>query len=481
MQIVSDVFKPSRFESKGSITLRGVNINYHTVCEDNVFYDETGKPLASVFSYSYFRDGVADIKKRPVIFAFNGGPGTSSMMVHIGFLGTTRIKYGNIDDGSIPLPPYESCDNPQCLLDIADLVLVDPVGTGLGRLLDEESYSKFYGIEEDAEALLAFIQMWLARYNRWQSPKYLCGESYGCTRAAVAAGLGSIHGSARAYSMAFDGIIFIGNTVTNSKYFAEDMKIYPAVLAFPTLAAANWYHNHPSDQSVEDFVAEAKRFADTEYLLALYRGESLVGEEREHIIERVMYYTGVGRDYLVTRNLHLEDEDFRSEVARKLGKSVARLDARITRPLYEKEVEEHTIGRWDDPSEGKYNPFFQSVLLGELFPKLGIKDFDRTFVSTAHLDAKWNHNTKERTTAQHLAAAMRRIPGMRAFFINGWYDICTQIGILYYALDHSSLPMDRVFVKGYPSGHMAYLGEDNIEAVTSDMRTFIMGQDPTRK
>jgi len=475
----TDVFAPSRFTGEGKVTLRGVEIPFHTVSEDNVFYDDEGKPIASIFSYSYFRSDVKDTKSRPVLFGFNGGPGTSSMMVHVGFLGPKRVKYGEVDDDGLPLPPYESCDNAQCLLDIADLVLIDPVGTGFGRLLDESKKDQFYGIEPDAETILTFIQSWLARYNRWQSPKYLVGESYGCTRASTVAGMGSLSGSDRAYSVTFDGLIMIGNTVTVGKFFSDKAPVYPSVLAFPTLAAVNWYHNHPSNQTVEEFVAEAKRFADTEYLLALYQGESLVGEVRERIIERVMYYTGVSREYLEKRALAVDDVEYRREVIRKKGRSVARLDGRITRPLYSPFLDEEQWGIRDDAAEGKYNAFFQSVLCGEVFPLLGIK-WDRNFVNSHSLYSSWNNEIKGRNTSLSLSSAMRRTPTMRTFFVNGWYDICTQIGILYYTLDHSGLPMDRVFVKGYKAGHMSYLGEDNIQEVTDDMYAFMKGGDPTK-
>jgi len=473
----TDVFAPSRFTSEGCIELRGATVPYRTVCEDNVFYDDAGKPLASIFSYSYFRADVEDVKSRPVLFGFNGGPGTSSMMVHVGFLGTKRVKYGEVDAEGLPLPPYESCDNAQCLLDIADLVVIDPVGTGFGRLMDESQGSKFYGIEQDAEAILTFIQSWLARYNRWESPKYVVGESYGCTRAATVAGIGSLAGSDRAYSVTFDGLIFIGNTVNVGTHFRDKSPVYPAVLAFPTLAGVNWYHNHPSTQTVDAFVAEAKQYADTEYLLALYQGESLTGEARERVIERVMYYTGVSREYLERRNLEVEDVEYRGQVVRSKGRSVARLDGRITRPIHNPELNEQTIGIRDDAAEGKYNSFFQSVLCGTVFPMLNIK-WERNFVNSHSLWASWNNEIKGLNTSQCLSAAMRRVPGMRAFFVNGWYDICTQIGILYYTLDHSGLPMERVYVKGYEAGHMAYLGEDNIQAVTDDMYTFIRGGNP---
>jgi len=478
--LLTDVFTPSRFTSEGSITLRGVKVPYHTVCEDNVFYADDGKPMASIFSYSYFRSDVSDPKTRPVLFGFNGGPGTSSMMVHVGFLSTKRMKYTEADADSIPLPPYVGIDNEQCLLDIADIVVIDPVSTGFGRLFNEEYKDKFFGIEPDAEAILTFIQMWLARYNRWQSPKYMVGESYGCTRAATVAGMGSTVGSDRAYSVAFDGIIMIGNTVSTGKYFSDKKPVYPGVLAFPTLAATNWYHNHPSKQTVEEFVAEAKKFADTEYLLALYQGEALQGKARENIIKKVIYFTGVSREYLEKRGLEVDDVEFRAQVARKKGKYVSRLDGRITRPLIQPGLDEATWGMRDDPAEGKYNPSFQSVLQGEVFPMLNIK-WDRNFVNSHSLYMSWNNEIKGRNTSMSLSTAMRRVPGMRTFFVNGWFDICTQIGILYYALNHADLPKDRIFVKGYKAGHMAYLGEENIQEMTDDMYTFMTGGDPTKK
>ncbi len=476
----TDVFTPSRFTGKGTITLRGAQVPYNTVSEDTVFYDDEGKAIGSIFSYSYFRSDVDDLKARPVIFGFNGGPGTSSMMVHVGFLSTKRIKYNeDIDHEGTPLPPYEFVDNPQCLLDIADLVLIDPVGTGFGRLLDETKKDMFWGIEPDAESILTFIQAWLARYNRWQSPKYLVGESYGCTRAATVAGRGSLGASDRAFSVPFDGIVMIGNSVVVQKHFWDKAPIYPAVLAFPTLAAIHWYHNRPSEQTVDEFAAEAKKFADTEYLLALYQGNTLEGEAREHVIQKVMYYTGVSREYLERRGLVVEDGEFRSEVIREQGRSVARLDGRITRPHYEPFMEEQRRGAWDDCSQGKYDPHFQSILCGEVFPMLGIKDWDRNFVNSAAV-RPWNNDIKGQNTSKSLAAAMRRVPNMRTFFINGWYDLATQTGIIYYLLDHEDLPLDRTFLKGYPAGHMAYLGEDNIQAVTDDIYTFIKGGNPTK-
>lgn len=475
-------FTPARFESDGEIELRGQRVPYHTVSEDNVFYDKSGKALASIFSYSYFRSDVKDTANRPVVFGFNGGPGSSSMHVHAGFLGATRLVYEETDRAT-SLPPYKSMDNPDCLLDIADVVLVDPVGTGYGVLLDEGSANKFFGIEEDAEALLMFVEKWLHRYGRWSSPKYIIGESYGCTRAATAAGIAATRSHERSYAVAFDGIVMIGNTVTTGKYFEREVPVEHAVVAFPSYAAIHWYHNRPTDESLEAFVARAKEFADTTYLSALYKGRRLQGEEREEVIRQICGFTGVSRQYLADRDLRIEDETFRLEVIKDKGASVARFDGRITRPRYTPEEVEKTAGLWDDASSDRYGSFFFGVLTGTIFPKLNIH-LDRVYVPSACMydmftkEDKWNREAPMGTTGEQLRSAMYRMHGLRVFFANGYYDTATHIGIIDYMLDHAGLPMDRVCLKGYPSGHMIYIGEDNVKALCDDVRDFLEGGMP---
>ncbi len=472
--IKPDDFKPARFETEGTITLHSEKIRYQTISEDNVFYSKDGKPLASIFSYSYFRQDVKDVNSRPVIFGYNGGPGSSSMYVHAGFLGTRRIRYGE-PDRPTSFGPFEVIDNPDCLLDIADLVLVDPVGTGYGVLIDESAKDEFLGIEPDAEALLAFIERWSRRYGRTLSPKYLVGESYGCTRSAIAAGIAATSGKERAYGVAFDGIVMIGNTVTVGKYFAEGLPVDACVLGFPTYAGVHWYHHHPTDQTVEEFVMEAKKWADTEYVLALYRGESLTEEEKEHVIERVCYYTGVSREYLLKNGLKIDDNTYRSEVCKKDGKAVSRYDGRITRPLLEPENDEMKKGLWDDATADRYDPYFYAALTGDLLAKLGVH-LDRNYVNMMNYWKDWNKEEKMGTTGEQLRNAMTRRPGMRTMFANGWFDLCTETGYVFHTLDHAGLPKDRVTFRGYPSGHMIYIGEENVKALCEDIRAFIQNK-----
>lgn len=475
-------FVPKRFEAEHTITLNGVTIPYRTVAEDNVFYDKTGKPIASIFSYSYLRTDV-DPTNRPVLFGFNGGPGSASYFVHAGFLSTKRVAYTDEITRPTALPPYNVIDNPDCLLDVADIVVVDPVGAGYGILLDETQADKFWGIEQDAEALNYFVQMWLHRYNRYCSPKYLVGESYGCTRSAVAAGIAVGDSHERGFSMAYDGIVMIGNTVTCGKYFGKEMPVEQSVLAFPTYAAVNWYHNHPSEQTIEEFVGEAKAFADRDLVLALYRGSDLQGQEREEILKKISYYTGCSKEYLEKRNLRIEEHTFRQEVCKDKGLSVARFDARITRVRYTPEIEEEKKGLFDDASSNCYSPFYLSAVCGVIHPMMGIQ-LDRTYVSSfSTYDEKeqkslWNRDEKLGTTGEQLNKAMRMTPGMRTFFANGRMDCATYTGLIDYTLTHSGIPTDRVCRKNYNSGHMIYYGEENCRELCEDIRSFVTGGMP---
>ena len=471
-------FTPTRFESDGKIVLSGQEIPYHTVSEDNVFYSPDGKPLASIYSYSYFRSDVEDTSKRPVVFGFNGGPGSSSMYVHAGFLGAKRIVYGE-PDRPTSLPPYEVIDNPDCLLDIADVVLVDPAGTGYGQIFDPEHAKDFLGIEEDAEALLTFIEQWMHRYNRWLSPKYLVGESYGCTRNAIAAGIAATRGKERSYGIAFDGLVMIGNTVTVGKYFGKDIPVESSVIGFPTYAAINWYHNHPTDQPLEEFVKEAKEFAGKDYLVALYQGSRLQGEEREKILEKLMYYSGMTREYLEDRDLRIDSATFRIEIIRESGRSAARFDGRITRPVYTPRQVEEKTGLWDDASSDRYGAYFYAAVTGAILPSLNVK-LNRQYISSLGVYKDWDQEESMGTTGEQLRNAMCRVHGMRTFFANGWYDGATLTGHVFYTMDHGGLPLDRVYFKGYPSGHMIYLGEENCHNLCADIRKFILGEDPSK-
>lgn len=472
----TDVFKPARFIGHGEVVIDNKTIPFRSVSEDNVFYDRDGKPIASVFSFSYFREDAENAASRPVIFAFNGGPGSSSCMLHVGFLGPRRMAFRDNINSLSSMPPYRVQNNPECLLDIADIVIVDPVATGFGLLLDESHSEDFFGIKEDAEAILNFMQLWLQRYERWSSPKYIIGESYGCTRAAMIAELASGPGTDRCYDIAFDGIMFIGNTVTTGQYFGRDVPVEKAVLGFPTYAAINWYHNTDHSVPLNEWVRDAKTFADNDYLVALYKGASLKDDEKKHVVNAIMHYTGVSESYIYSHHMKIDSYSVKNEILRDKRLAVSRLDGRVTRSLYSSPYDEIEYGMTSDAVRGRYNPVFLGSLISECFPVLGIHSFERQYKSAIKISKSWNKDT-DLTGAECLRNAMQRLPELRLFFANGYYDLTTEIGILYYMLDHADLAMDRVSVKGYPSGHMIYLGDDNIAELSDDLRAFIKASD----
>lgn len=474
-------FKPTYFKSEHEITLNNETFKYDAIAEDNPFYDKNGNPIASIYSYSYIRKDIKDYHSRPVMFCYNGGPGTSSMYVHLGFLAPKRIIYKETDRLT-SLPPFEIKDNEECLLDIADIVCIDPVATGYGLLIDESKGKEFFSIEQDGEAILSFIQKWLTKYNRMSSPKYLFGESYGCTRNAFVAGFGVEGTKNRSYSIAFDGIINVGNTVTPNKYFAEGMPAEQSVLCFETYAATNYYHNKPSDKSLREFVKEAKEFASSEYMLALYKGRSL--ENKQEILDKVSYYTGLSKEYLISNDLKIDEEAFRREVIKNQGKAVSRLDTRITRPLFEPQTLEDKT--FDDAMSDRYDPYFLASTVSYLTDELGVK-MDRTYASYFNAwdkdnpDYNWSFEEKSGNTGEHLTRAMHKNFGMRVFFVNGYYDSATYSGYIDYLLNHTDLPLDRVTRKDYESGHMIYLGEDNTKELSKDVRDFLLGKMPSNE
>lgn len=479
---IMDPFHPAHFHSDGTLQLNGQTVSYRTVSEDNVFYDDSGNAIASVFSFSYFRNE-ENPSDRPVLFCFNGGPGSSSMLIHAGCFGTKRIAYPESVVEHPSLPPYKVIDNPNCLLDAADLVMVDPVGTGFARLLDPAAKEQFLGIEADAEALVVFIQHWLTKYHRWNSPRYLVGESYGCTRAVTAAAIACSNGKKDSYHLAFNGIICIGNTITTASYFNRGIPVEYAVEALPTMAAIHWYH-HLSDSGIplEEFVSKARQFADHDYLIALHKGIFLTDAEKAQLAEQLMYYTGVSEEYLEKRDFRLERISFCKEVLRKDKKVVSVYDGRFARQEFLPQIDEESGRFFSDASMARYGTACQAALHSAILPALGIHDFDRVYIASTSYGSElekaplWNFETERYHSADRLSFVMNAIPGMRLMFINGYYDLCTQTGVLRHTLSHAHVDPDRIHLKEYPSGHMAYIGEENVRDISNDIREFICKQ-----
>jgi carboxypeptidase C (cathepsin A) len=461
--IIDECREKSRFVSKGEVTLHGVRIPYDTVCEDNFFLNEDGKAVASIFSYAYFRSDIEDNSARPILFAYNGGPGCGSLWVHMGLFGPKRLKTG--DELNIsPVPPFELEENPHCLLDICDIVLVDPVGTGLGRLFDESKKEEFFSTDKDVESLAIFIDNFLSRYNRHNSPVLLAGESYGTGRSALLVGelLGAGPENVVTMGIPVSGIMLLGST------FFADVPVEKAVLNLSSQAATYDFHRPHSDISHEDFVKKAEEFAGGEYLTALYKNDFLSEEEKAAVAEKLHYFTGIDAEYFLAHNLKVDTREFMHLVLKDQGQVVGYYDGRYT--WKEERCLKDSNAIADDPAMGQYTPAFQSAF-ALMKKELGITFDRRSNGLSFPVNYAWDRKFKT-SPADSLGLAMRRNKKLRVYFACGEYDLCTTAGMAKYLASHSNLDMDRVTIGVYPSGHMAYLGEKSAELLAKDMREF---------
>ncbi|MCL2549266.1 MAG: hypothetical protein FWE76_08890, partial [Symbiobacteriaceae bacterium] len=351
----AQVFQPGEYLSNGTVTLKnGQTIPFHTVCQDHLLYDGD-KAIGSMFSYSYFRSDVEDPASRPVIFLFNGGPGSGSMWLHAGTFAPWRLKFDDPEGVQQPhLPPYRVENNEYCLLDVADLVFIDPVACGYGRLLDPDAGERFFGMDADATSFDNLIHSWLAKHERWASPKYLLGESYGTSRAALIAE--SLSGGARLeYAPVYlNGLILLGNNIrTGIANISTNDGVEESVLLLPTAAATNWYHNKLPG-TVAEFVAECYAFCEEEYVTALYRGDTIPDELRNHIAEKVAYFAGLSKELVLELNLRPKKNDYLKQVLKDRDLEVGRYDSRFTLPYNRSNAPGFMVR--DDPAQAQFAP-----------------------------------------------------------------------------------------------------------------------------
>ena len=460
-----------RYEAAGSCEINGKKIEYDTVCEDVVFESEH-TPVASMFSYSYIAKNEGE--NRPVLFVFNGGPGAASIQLHIGFLGPQRVKYPDAVRPSIN-PPYEVEDNPNFLLDQCDLVFIDPVGTGYSRIWDPEKASEiFWSVDGDAHSMVLFIENWLSKYGRWNSSKFLCGESYGTIRACAVSDAAMIsNNTLRAVS--FNGIILHSSILNLQPFFGPVPREY-SVVNFTAMAATNWYHNSVGKGSLCDFVAKAEKFANGEYASALALGvDSLEKSRRQGLLENLEYYTGVSKDFFEKNDYRIEIWQYKEEVLAKKGMDVGLYDGRYTL-MKTPNMGQRDLGDVaDDPCMAQYTPSYVAVWHDYFVKKLNIDPLRPVNLIQFLGDERfWNYKTDSQP-AQSIAAAMRRNPEMRLLVGAGYYDLCTTPGNAKFVFETSGVPKDRLTFKEYESGHMLFVGDEPAKKAADDIREFLGG------
>lgn len=465
---------PRLFETRAEADIGGERVRYRAIVEETFLTDEAGKPTASLVSISYVRTNLRRDDARPVVFVFNGGPGSSSVWLHMGLVGPRRIAFGN-DVEPETVPPFGIADNPDSILDVADVVLFDPPGTGYSRVLPDGKPEQFFGVTQDATATVRFVEDWLNRYGRWQSPRYLMGESYGTVRAAVVAKLlaggpmttGSMEG------ITLNGIVLLGQAMghgVGELAHANDL---------PSLAATAWYHGKVERQgrTLEQHVAEARKFAAAEYVQALYAGSRLGEAGRRRLAERLAALTGLSANHWLENDLRVSRADFSRALLAGEGKQVGVYDSRYVLPLASSGNDPVA----DDPAMGQYVPGFVAALNSYLRDELGVPVEDTyRAIDFRKVNGRWDYGygpgvPPSRSFAPDLGIAMRRNPELRLFFGNGYYDLATTMGAAEYVIAHSDFPPDRITVVNYESGHMPYLGEGSRRQLAVDLRRFIEG------
>jgi carboxypeptidase C (cathepsin A) len=448
----------------------GQDIRYTATAGTLILRDEDGKPQASIFFTAYTRDGVKEMGKRPITYTFNGGPGSSSVWLHLGAFGPRKVVLE--DEGWAPPPPYRMADNGESLLDVTDLVFIDPVTTGYSRAIPGKDARNFYGVTEDAEAVGEFIRLYTTRFNRWSSPKFLAGESYGTTRASRLSNyLQQKHG------IYLNGIVLLSsilNFQTASFAVGNDL---PYPLFLPTYTATAWYHKKlPADLqagSLQKAVEESKRFAAGEYTLALMRGSQLSPQEWNDVAAKVARYTGLSAEFVKQANLRPEIQAFDKELLRDQRITVGRLDSR-----FKGRDRDATGGRDEfDPSNAAITGPFTATFNDYVRQDLGFKS-DLPYEILTDRVRPWNYSRGNSylNVAEDLRTAMSQNPALKVFVACGYYDLATPLFAAEYTFSHLGFEPDyaqRIGLHYYEAGHMMYVRRADHQQLKKDIAAFI--------
>lgn len=487
-QVKSPVFNdtiPRAIEvvTQGAAVINGQSMKYQAIAGRMEVKGPDGKPMA-LFGHTTYLKGQASSPekahqnnaKRPIVFAFNGGPGSSSIWLHMGALGPKYVVTN--DPQPTPNAPYELADNDRSILDVADVVMIDPVGTGISVPLGKHEMKEFWGVEEDVESISAFITQYLIRNGRMNSPKYLLGESYGTFRNA------GIMDHMQGRGIAFNGVVMVSAVFDLLSLTFPNMSDLPYIVHLPTYATTAWYHDRldPKPDDLEAFVDEVRLFVETEYVPALYRGDRLPAAEKKAMAEKLAALTGVNADYWQRANLRIKASEYFAELLRDEGAQVGRLDSRY-RGINQRLISQNSD---HDPFTHSLALPYTAAFLDYYYGELGM-DPDVTYQVSAYRTEgfKWNWDSKENMnwgtrsaiqTATQMGRALSRNPYTKVLIMNGYFDLGTPFYAVEHTLDHLGLEpevRERILMTYYKAGHMMYTEEESFDAFASDLRGFI--------
>lgn len=425
--------------------------------------------IAGIFFTAYTLNDVKDTAARPLVFVFNGGPGSSSVWLHLGAIGPKRVVMQ--PQGWMPAPPFRLEDNPYTWLEQADLVFIDPVGTGYSRAADPEKDKEFWSLDKDLESVGEFIRLYLTRYQRWHSPLFLAGESYGTTRAAGLAGHLFDQG------VAFNGIVLISTVLNFQTIEFGDGNDLPYMLFLPTYAATAWYHGKLSAdlqaKSVTELLDEVEAWAESEYAVALAKGDRLREDERAALCAQLARYTGLDADFIDHTNLRVRDRHFFKELLRDQRRSVGRLDSRFT-GIDRSNVTE-TIEH--DPAMSAIMPPYTAMFNQYVRAELGYETDTKYEILSFAVNSKWKWSEGAYPdTSEPLRSALAKNQYMKVLVAMGYYDLATPHFGAEYTLSHMEIDpalRDNFQATYYGAGHMFYLDVPSLSQFSKDVAAFI--------
>ncbi|HJQ39919.1 MAG TPA: hypothetical protein VKB93_22480 [Thermoanaerobaculia bacterium] len=464
--------EPKKFVKPHKMKIGSEDVAYTTTAEEIYLKDGAGKNTANFFTIAYTKDG-AKAEDRPVTFVFNGGPGSASIWLHFGLVGPKVIDIPS--DAQDPgAPPYKLRDNQSTIFRATDLVFVDPVGTGYSKAMGEKKDEDFWGYDEDADSVADFIRAYVTLHNRWNSPKYILGESYGGIRSAML-----VPRLQNDYGVGLNGVILISpalNMGTLPFITAGNDLSYATHL--PALAATAYYHKKVTGnwKDRETFLAEVEKFAGSDYLVALFQGDMLPQAEKDRVAEQMHRYIGLSKEYILRSNLRVYAIRFIKELLRNEGKSVGLLDGRYAQDELD-DAGEFPDG---DPFNAKTGPIYISLFETYLRGELGV-DWDKRYMpQSGDANQKWKRPANRRgafagfvDVTGALAQGTKDNEALRVFAVAGYDDLTTSYFATRYMLEHSGIDADRLTIKNYHGGHMMYLYLPSLKAMSDDIVAFI--------
>lgn len=475
--------EPKEVITKGSVEINGQAINYKAIAGTLILTNKKDEQTASIFYAAYFKDGIKNKSTRPVMFLYNGGPGSSTLWLHMGAFGPRRVQSTNAK--FTPPAPYKLVNNEYSLLDVSDLVFIDAPGTGFSKLVGKGKPKDFYGVDQDASAFAQFISKFLSKYDRWNSPKYLFGESYGTTRSAVLANL-----LERQDDMNLNGVILL-STILNFDTSPDDPQHNPGVelpyiLTLPSEAATAWYHhklpNEPKD--LKSFLDEVRNFALGDYASALYKGALLTTQQKHAMAVKLHNYIGLPTDYIEKSNLRINNGQFEKELQNDSDYTTGRLDTRFTGYT----MDPMSKGAEYDPQEAGiasayvalFNHYVREVLKfgkGQTFHVFGDVGKWDDMHKPPNAGSKVSFATN---VMPDLAYAMKYNPNLKVMMNSGYFDLATPYFAAVYTMHHLNIPnklQKNIEYYYYKSGHMVYVNPESLKELHNNCAKFVKETD----